>query len=119
MPEIKFEESLNKLEKIVAGLETGTISLEDSLKKYEEGIKLARFCSHKLEEAEQKIEILTQDKDGKLTREPFKICIALLATPISTVAAKLAISSNLAPNRSLSFRQSSVTVTALPLSLTS
>lgn len=72
MPEIKFEESLNKLEKIVAGLETGTISLEDSLKKYEEGIKLARFCSHKLEEAEQKIEILTQDKDGKLTREPFK-----------------------------------------------
>lgn len=73
MPELKFEEALKKLEQIVEGLEQGKISLEDSLKKYEEGIKLAKFCSEKLQEAEKKIEILTKDNSGKLKREPFKI----------------------------------------------
>lgn len=74
MPELKFEEALKKLESIVEGLEQGKISLEDSLKKYEEGIKLARFCTEKLEEAEKKIEILTKDSSsgGKLKKEPFK-----------------------------------------------
>lgn len=72
MAELKFEEALKKLESIVEGLEQGKISLEDSLKKYEEGIKLAKFCSEKLEEAEQKIEILTKDSSGKLRRKPFK-----------------------------------------------
>lgn len=72
MPELKFEEALKKLESIVEGLEQGKISLEDSLKKYEEGIKLARFCTEKLEEAEKKIEMLTKDSSGKLKREPFK-----------------------------------------------
>lgn len=73
MPELKFEEALKKLELIVEGLEQGKISLEDSLKKYEEGIKLARFCAEKLEEAEKKIEILTKDNSGKLKREPFSL----------------------------------------------
>lgn len=72
MAELKFEEALKKLEAIVDGLEQGKISLEDSLKKYEEGIKLAKFCSEKLEEAEQKIEILTKDSSGQLKRKPFK-----------------------------------------------
>ncbi len=72
MAEIKFEEALSKLEGIVEGLEQGKISLEDSLKKYEEGIKLARFCSKKLDEAEQKIEVLTKDSSGKPKREAFK-----------------------------------------------
>lgn len=73
MPELKFEEALKKLEQIVEGLEQGKISLEDSLKKYEEGIRLAKFCSEKLQEAEKKIEILTKDDSGKPKREPFRI----------------------------------------------
>lgn len=72
MAGLKFEEALKKLESIVSGLEQGKISLEDSLKKYEEGIKLAKFCSEKLEEAERKIEILTKDSSGQLKRQPFK-----------------------------------------------
>lgn len=73
MPELKFEDALKKLEGIVEGLEQGKISLEDSLKKYEEGIKFAKFCTEKLEEAERKIEIISKDKSGKLKKEPFKI----------------------------------------------
>jgi exodeoxyribonuclease VII small subunit len=72
MAELKFEEALKKLETIVEGLEEGKISLEDSLKKYEEGIKLSKFCTEKLEEAEKKIEIFTKDSSGKLKKEPFK-----------------------------------------------
>ena len=72
MAGLKFEEALKKLEAIVEGLEQGKISLDDSLKKYEEGIKLAKFCSEKLEEAERKIEILTKDNSGQLKRQPFK-----------------------------------------------
>lgn len=73
MAELKFEEALNKLEQIVEGLEQGKIPLEESLKRYEEGIKLAKFCAEKLEEAEKKIEILSKDNSGKLKREPFKV----------------------------------------------
>lgn len=72
MTELKFEDALKKLETIVEGLEQGKISLEDSLKKYEEGVKLAKFCSKKLEEAERKIEIITKDSSGKPKRKPFK-----------------------------------------------
>lgn len=71
MPELKFEEALKKLEQIVEELEQGKIPLEDSLKKYEEGVKLAKFCTEKLQEAEKKIEILTKDNSGKFKREPF------------------------------------------------
>lgn len=71
MAELKFEEALKKLESIVEGLEQGKISLEDSLKKYEEGIKLAKFCSEKLDEAEKKIEILSRDSSGKVKKQPF------------------------------------------------
>jgi len=72
MAELKFEQALKKLESIVEEMEKGKTSLEDSLKKYEEGIKLSRFCSKKIEEAEHKIEILAKGDDGKLKRKPFK-----------------------------------------------
>ena len=53
-------------------LESGDLSLEDNLKLYEEGVKLIKFCSDKLNEAEKKIEILMKEKDGKLAAKPFK-----------------------------------------------
>ncbi len=71
MPKEKFEDALTKLEKIVSKLEDGEISLEESLKLFEEGIRLSRLCNQKLDEAEKKVEILLKDKDGSLRAYPF------------------------------------------------
>jgi exodeoxyribonuclease VII small subunit len=71
MPKERFEDALNKLEKIVSKLEEGDIPLEESLKLFEEGIRLSRFCNQKLDEAEKKVEILLKDKDGLLKSQPF------------------------------------------------
>ena len=70
--EIKFEEALKKLEDIVSQLEGGDISLDASLAKYEEGVKLVRLCQKKLELAKKKIEILVKTKEGKIKIEPFE-----------------------------------------------
>jgi exodeoxyribonuclease VII small subunit len=66
MPKEKFEDALNKLEKIVSKLEEGDIPLEESLKLFEEGIRLSRFCNQKLDEAEKKVEILLKGKNGTM-----------------------------------------------------
>jgi exodeoxyribonuclease VII small subunit len=71
MAKEKFEEALNKLEKIVSKLEKGDIPLEESLKFFEEGIRLSRLCNQKLDEAERRVEILLKDKDGALKPQPF------------------------------------------------
>ncbi len=65
--EMKFEVALTKLEEIVDKLESGDIGLDDSLKHYEDGMKLLKFCTAKLDEVEKKIEILVKDKGGKVT----------------------------------------------------
>ena len=71
MPKEKFEDALNKLETIVSKLEEGDIPLEESLKLFEEGIRLSRLCNQKLDEAEKKVEILLKGKDGRLKPQPF------------------------------------------------
>jgi exodeoxyribonuclease VII small subunit len=71
IPKERFEDALNKLEKIVSKLEEGDIPLEESLKLFEEGIRLSRFCNQKLDEAEKKVEILLKGKDGLLKPQPF------------------------------------------------
>lgn len=71
MAEIKFEDALKKLEKIVEDLEGGNLSLDDSLAKYEEGIKLSKECSKKLEVARKKVEILLKSEDGSASLAPF------------------------------------------------
>lgn len=68
----KFEASLKKLEEIVKRLETGSLSLEDSLKAFEEGVRHSAFCSSRLDDAERRVEILLKQKDGSLKREPFE-----------------------------------------------
>lgn len=65
MAEIKFEEALKKLEKIVEDLEKGDLSLDEALKKYQEGIELSRLCSQRLENAKKKIDLLTKNKKGE------------------------------------------------------
>ena len=57
---MKFEEALKRLEKIVEELESGRLSLDESLKRYEEGVKLSRFCHKSLQAAQKKIQILTK-----------------------------------------------------------
>ncbi len=70
MKDIKFEEALKKLEKIVSDLEAGDMSLEDSLSKYEEGIRLSKLCSRQLEAAKSKVELLMKS-GGKFDIKPF------------------------------------------------
>jgi len=72
MEEKKFEKALEELEQVVTKLEKGNLSLEESLKLFEEGIKLSRFCNNKLEEAERKIEILQKNAEGKFIKKPFE-----------------------------------------------
>ncbi len=72
MAEKKFEAALARLEEIVQELEKGDIPLEQSLKLFEEGIKLSRICNKRLEEAERKVEILIKDKNGMMRAEPFE-----------------------------------------------
>lgn len=71
MATMKFEEALRKLEKIVEMLEKGELSLEEALARYEEAVKLAKFCMEKLNAAERRINILVNTEDGKLVRKPF------------------------------------------------
>ena len=71
MAEMKFEEALKKLEKIVADLEDGNLALDDSLEKYEEGIRLSKMCARKLEAAKKKVEILLKSEDGSVELKPF------------------------------------------------
>lgn len=71
MAEIKFEEALKKLEKIVSDLEAGKLSLDESLKKYEEGVRLVAACSKLLEQAQKKVEVLTK-KEGTFVLKPFE-----------------------------------------------
>ena len=65
MAALKFEDAMARLETIVSELEKGDLPLDQSLKIFEEGIKLSKTCLKMLDEAERKVEILVQDKDGK------------------------------------------------------
>jgi exodeoxyribonuclease VII small subunit len=60
----KFEDSLKKLESIVAQLEQGDLALEDSLKLFEEGVGLSTACKQELDAAEGKVQMLVKQRDG-------------------------------------------------------
>lgn len=70
MEEINFEEAMKKLEQITAELEKGDLSLDESVKKFEEGIKLSKECNKILEDSEKRINILINN-DGDITEENF------------------------------------------------
>jgi len=71
MPKTTFEQSMKKLEQIVQELESGDLPLEEAVQKFEEGIKLSRLCSEKLDETEKKITLLLQDQKGNVSEKPF------------------------------------------------
>ena len=66
-----FETSLKKLEKIVSDLENGELPLEESIKTFEEGVKLTKHCQNLLSKAEIKIQKLVEGKDGSIDLETF------------------------------------------------
>jgi exodeoxyribonuclease VII small subunit len=70
---VKFEEALARLEAIVAELERGELPLDDSMRIFEEGVKLSKNCLKILEDAEHRVEILVKDKDGKKRARPFDL----------------------------------------------
>ena len=67
-----FETAMAELEELVAQIETGNLSLEDSLRQFEQGIKLSRTCQQSLTDAEQRVKILTESLNGAI-EEDFRI----------------------------------------------
>ncbi len=70
---INFEKAMSKLEEIATNLEEGNLSLDESIKQFEKGMQLAKFCREKLDEAERKIEILQKGDDGRITKKQVDI----------------------------------------------
>ncbi len=71
MPTKTFEGAVEQLEQIVMELETGDLPLEKAIKKFEEGVRLSKFCSKKLDETEKRITVLLENEKGDLVEEPF------------------------------------------------
>ena len=68
----KFETALEDLEQVVEQLDSGELSLEDSLAAFEKGVGLVKFCNEKLDEVEKKVELLVKDKEGNLQLKTFE-----------------------------------------------
>ena len=65
-----FEAAIEKLERIVTRLENGDVPLEEAIDLFQEGMRLSKYCSQKLEQVERKIELLMEDEEG-ISRRPF------------------------------------------------
>ena len=70
--ELSFEKAMERLEAIVEEMESGKMPLEELLVRYEEGMKLVKVCQDRLSRAEQKIEIITRDHEGKVAVKNFE-----------------------------------------------
>ncbi len=71
MAKKNFEEAMQRLEEIVRQLEEGELSLDASMEIFEEGMKLIKFCTLKLEEAEKKVTMLVEQDNGDMVQVPF------------------------------------------------
>ena len=71
MAKMTFEDAMERLEAIVQELESGDLALEKAMQRFEEGMKLSKFCSEKLDETEKKITLLTANPDGTVSQAPF------------------------------------------------
>lgn len=71
MEELKFEEALRRLEAIVERLEAGDLPLEEALVAFEEGVRMVKLCSKRLNEAEKRVNILVRNAEGELEERPF------------------------------------------------
>lgn len=71
MSEATFEEALSRLEALVARLEAGELPLEEALQAFEEGVRLARTCTGRLEDAERRVHLLVRQANGSEQEVPF------------------------------------------------
>lgn len=71
--EKKFEEAIAQLEDIVKQLQTGELTLDESMDKFKEGVELANICNKKLQEAEKSITMLVEQSDGTMTSQQFEV----------------------------------------------
>jgi len=72
LEKLDFEEAIEQLEKTVDQLESGELSLEESIKAFEKGIELSKFCRNKLEKAENRVKQLLEKSDGRIHLELFE-----------------------------------------------
>lgn len=68
-----YEESMKELEQVVKELESGELTLDESIKKFEKGMELSKHCNSLLEDAEKKITLLIEKENGEVTEEPFQL----------------------------------------------
>ena len=73
MENLTFEEAIKELEKIVNELEVEKLTLDESVKKFEKGMELSKYCNELLEKAEKDISILIEQSNGEIKSEPFQI----------------------------------------------
>ena len=73
MKKMNFEEAIKKLESEVKKLESGNMTLDESIDAFEQAIKLVKICNDKLENAERRVRILTEEADGSISDAPFDI----------------------------------------------
>ncbi len=69
--EKSFEDALKRLDEVLESLEHGELNLEESVKAFEEGVGLVRFCHDKLDEVERRVELLLKDEAGRFITKPF------------------------------------------------
>lgn len=72
MEDLSFEEAMQSLEDIISELESGKLTLSESVKKFEQGIKLSKYCNETLENAEKQILVLIEDENGEMKEENFE-----------------------------------------------
>ena len=70
---VTFEESMRALDEAVSKLESGSLTLDESLATFEEAVKLIMVCNEKINSAEQKVKMLIQNADGSVTDAPFDV----------------------------------------------
>ena len=81
-PAANFEEAMKRLEEIVEQMESGDLSLENLILRYEEGMKLVKVCQERLAAAEQRIEIITRNSAGKAVVQEFEpAAVSVAAQP--------------------------------------
>ena len=68
-----FESAMSELDEIVKQLELGTLSLDESLARYERAVALVRFATEKLEDAKQRVRLLNETSDGTVSDAPFDL----------------------------------------------
>lgn len=80
-PQANFEQAMSRLEEIVEKMESGDLTLEDLIVRYEEGMKLVKVCQERLASAEERIEMITRNSAGQPVVQNFETATASAPAP--------------------------------------